>query len=540
MDAIMGSGADWWENLRKRFPPRAIITQKEFPEITQYFPPGADFSKLKMATESLWAMSTTKQANGTYQEVLRHLVKLHLSPEICTITDATAHIGGNTINFARGFYHVNAVEIDPLYHELLINNVAAYGLKNVTSYFGNYLLLRDKIKQDVLFIDPWWGEDHKQHEKIDMKLGEVPVGKIVDHAMSNETKVVILKLPLAADLDAILNNLSVKIIHSIVLITSYQLVFIMPTSASYEKIITVKDAVRGPRDIEYLNTNVGRAGKYSTRSEDYVSPTSNIQIRTIAQKGNADELARLVKFLGKYVSVDGRRFGTLISMMHKKDTEVFDMICPRLTANRNEADRGKGQAENLYHAYLRAARIFKITPPQNYLDIGCGNGVITTYFGKMIEAENIYGVDPVEQKPLEGIVITKGTAEKLPYPDNNFDFITALVSLHHIKDLDTAVKELYRVMKPGGYLLIKEHDCWNAMDAMMVDLEHSIFIHCLEKRPIDDEIVYHYKNYNGWDHALHPFKYLLADFYYTTFRHEVGPSRVFWGLYQKTMENSKK
>jgi len=49
-----------------------------------------------------------------------------------------------------------------------------------------------------------------------------------------------------------------------------------------------------------------------------------------------------------------------------------------------------------------------------------------------------------------------GQAEKLPYEDNSFDGVTARGVIHHLENVKTAIKEIYRVLKPGGKLVIFE------------------------------------------------------------------------------------
>lgn len=45
---------------------------------------------------------------------------------------------------------------------------------------------------------------------------------------------------------------------------------------------------------------------------------------------------------------------------------------------------------------------------------------------------------------------------KMPYEDNQFDVITCFGTLHHIPNVSFVVSELARVLKPGGYLLVRE------------------------------------------------------------------------------------
>ncbi|MBL1293239.1 MAG: class I SAM-dependent methyltransferase [Thiotrichales bacterium] len=50
----------------------------------------------------------------------------------------------------------------------------------------------------------------------------------------------------------------------------------------------------------------------------------------------------------------------------------------------------------------------------------------------------------------------QGFGEHLPFPDNNFDFITMGYALRHVTDLNLLFSEYHRVLKPGGKILLLE------------------------------------------------------------------------------------
>jgi demethylmenaquinone methyltransferase/2-methoxy-6-polyprenyl-1,4-benzoquinol methylase len=71
----------------------------------------------------------------------------------------------------------------------------------------------------------------------------------------------------------------------------------------------------------------------------------------------------------------------------------------------------------------------------------------------MLEA----GLRAVEKKSLDGRVqLIQGRAEHLPFPDKTFDAVVFTYLLRYVQDPDATIRELSRVLKPGGELLSLE------------------------------------------------------------------------------------
>ncbi|HZV99884.1 MAG TPA: class I SAM-dependent methyltransferase [Methylophilaceae bacterium] len=96
------------------------------------------------------------------------------------------------------------------------------------------------------------------------------------------------------------------------------------------------------------------------------------------------------------------------------------------------------------------------------LDVGIGTGLVAAQACVLTgDPALITGVDPspgmlAASKLPKGLVLMEGRAEKLPFPDNHFDFLSMGYALRHISDLSTAFAEFERVLKPGGRLCILE------------------------------------------------------------------------------------
>ncbi len=94
------------------------------------------------------------------------------------------------------------------------------------------------------------------------------------------------------------------------------------------------------------------------------------------------------------------------------------------------------------------------------LDIGCGDGAYSIRLApgfRHVDAIDIQTdrltlfTDRIAGTPLANqITVREMSAEKLDYPDDSFDLVTAIEVLEHITDLDQALTEIRRVLKPGG------------------------------------------------------------------------------------------
>lgn len=101
------------------------------------------------------------------------------------------------------------------------------------------------------------------------------------------------------------------------------------------------------------------------------------------------------------------------------------------------------------------------------LEIGVGGGANFPYYSEA--ATEIHGIEPAPALLHEAIGnaalqvnpqrfhLQQAGAEALPYPDDHFDTIVACLVLCTIPDASAAAKEIRRVLKPDGRLLVLEH-----------------------------------------------------------------------------------
>jgi ubiquinone/menaquinone biosynthesis C-methylase UbiE len=87
------------------------------------------------------------------------------------------------------------------------------------------------------------------------------------------------------------------------------------------------------------------------------------------------------------------------------------------------------------------------------LDAGCGKGRFARIFKERYPDAEIWGLDISEEMLKfvpEGIHTRAGTMTALPFEDSYFDAAYATESLEHAVEIDVAVGEICRVVKPGG------------------------------------------------------------------------------------------
>jgi SAM-dependent methyltransferase len=78
------------------------------------------------------------------------------------------------------------------------------------------------------------------------------------------------------------------------------------------------------------------------------------------------------------------------------------------------------------------------------------------------------------QSAAAGLVAAASPMQMLPYPDCSFDLVTALMTLHHVRHQKPMFDEIRRVLRPGGVLVFREHDCHSRPNAAVLDLMHGI------------------------------------------------------------------
>jgi ubiquinone/menaquinone biosynthesis C-methylase UbiE len=99
------------------------------------------------------------------------------------------------------------------------------------------------------------------------------------------------------------------------------------------------------------------------------------------------------------------------------------------------------------------------------VDIGCGPGHLAARISRYFPGLCVKGLDINEEMidiakrrwppaSFNGVDFITGDAQQLPLTESSVDYIVSSLSLHHWTDLKIALREIYRVLKPGGRFLI--------------------------------------------------------------------------------------
>lgn len=225
---------------------------------------------------------------------------------------------------------------------------------------------------------------------------------------------------------------------------------------------------------------VGRIDTFSAQGMQFSQDrgySPNIQETMIIRKVIQESIFRqaLLRYIQKYVDADDP---TILRAIGRNNTDAIVAQhlsqLPRKTHIRGSDDRIQNRVHTVTNLLSRIPHI----PIVNYLDYGTGDGSVAAAIAEALSVPersipNPSGGDPIVQpgrrisvqgvdvfpmqRPIPTRIVKDG--DSLPAEwTNQFQLITAFVVLHHVKNQQHIISELYRVLAPGGILILREHD----------------------------------------------------------------------------------
>lgn len=136
-------------------------------------------------------------------------------------------------------------------------------------------------------------------------------------------------------------------------------------------------------------------------------------------------------------------------------------------------DRIAGSYDRLNHLFSlnidrlwRRKAIERMLPVKNVLDVAIGTADFTIEILRQSKAQQIIGIDLSKemmaigqrkcQKKNLNVQFIYANAQQMPFESNSFDAVTCAYGCRNFQNLDEGLSEMYRVLKPGGQLIIIE------------------------------------------------------------------------------------
>ena len=272
-------------------------------------------------------------------------------------------------------------------------------------------------------------------------------------------------------------------------------------------------------------------------------------IYNVYKEENIIKISKLILLFTKFISY--KRTVELINLIRYNkmlDTQIIEWIKKKKFSNKSLYNIKQIYSSWTYIFEKLAQNCNNLFKRRNmdiknikYLDIGCGNGKKTIQFSNLLELEkeNINGTDIKKQTSYSfnfnfKFILDNG---KLDYPDNSFDFITCILMLHHVNDLKQLIKEIKRVLKPNGILLMIEHDTHDDYDKLILNILHTFYRFFVDKdeNTIANPSRSQYFNWCEWDYIFlnkNDFSFIQANYIHIHIQNDIRFDNIYYCFYR--------
>ena len=147
-----------------------------------------------------------------------------------------------------------------------------------------------------------------------------------------------------------------------------------------------------------------------------------------------------------------RHLSHLNALFTGQGSRLYDVVMVRLT-------------KRLYQRVIADLAALG-SPSGKVLDAGTGPGTLVRELARSVPGLQVYGIDLSEdmirlaraharrEQLAEQVHFAIGDVAHLPYPDQSFDVVVSTISMHHWSELEQPLRELHRVLQPGGRVWI--------------------------------------------------------------------------------------
>jgi SAM-dependent methyltransferase len=294
--------------------------------------------------------------------------------------------------------------------------------------------------------------------------------------------------------------------------------------------------VRTVDKIQFVGLD-GKIGEYKSDRELYRDWKTKKQISQIMTRGEKVDKMGLILLMTKMLPhvPELKVINKLFAV--KNDQDFYENFFMKHYKPVDQADRAPVRA-NLAFKQLK---FLKIPPGQKMLEIGCGDGAITAELNKYLNLSEIHCIEIMTPTDSKGIIYHK-PEQMLKFQNDYFDIIYCSLSLHHIDDIINTIRQMYRVIKPGGFVILREHNSADVFDAMIIEIEHICYILGNDGKKWKDigegyGLPTIFPNSFGWDKIMQPFVWYSYNDEIIRFKKAIlSPTKIGWMVYTKPVE----
>jgi 2-polyprenyl-3-methyl-5-hydroxy-6-metoxy-1,4-benzoquinol methylase len=294
-------------------------------------------------------------------------------------------------------------------------------------------------------------------------------------------------------------------------------------------------------------------------NEHYIPVNSRKQFKKYLSIGELNiQKKALFSLISRKVELDENTFDSILNLKNdvkskdlygvasqqRSDVDIYKELRKYKKPDINKEKRNKKRgSEIVYYINKNIPRNYDMK--QFYhLDFGGNDGSVASEISSLmnLSKEHVYSAD-IEtwlgnSKPNTYQNITYNVLSEnqdLPFNPNSFNSISCLQVFHHVQFLSFYLQKLYNVLKPGGVLILREHDCSNTSTQLLIDIEHVLYEYVLSDTPnenIFDTYYAFYKSYKELRDMIESvgFKYITSNYNYEI---SINPTRYYYSVYKK-------
>jgi ubiquinone/menaquinone biosynthesis C-methylase UbiE len=145
---------------------------------------------------------------------------------------------------------------------------------------------------------------------------------------------------------------------------------------------------------------------------------------------------------------------------HSSNRAYYDAFSERYEDRRGKNDPGG------YHELLDALEsdfVRRFAEGRDVLEVGCGTGLVLQRIAGFARSARGVDLSPgmLDKARLRGLDVCEGSATNLPFPDSSFDVACSFKVLAHVPEIERALSEMARVVRPGGVVIAEFYNAWS-------------------------------------------------------------------------------